>query len=45
MTHNLAALIPEERAKVNVDLVASGVAYTVKECASRPGQQTCTYIL
>lgn len=27
MTHNLAARSPEERAKVNVDLAASGVAY------------------
>lgn len=27
MTHNFAARSPEERAKVNVDLAASGVAY------------------
>jgi len=27
MSHNLAARSPEERAKVNVDLAASGVAY------------------
>lgn len=27
MTHNLAARSPEERAKVNVDLAASGEAY------------------
>lgn len=27
MTHNLAARSPAERAKVNVDLAASGVAY------------------
>lgn len=27
MTHNLAERSPEERAKVNVDLAASGVAY------------------
>lgn len=34
MTQNLAARTPEERAKVNVDLAASGVAY--KERLNQP---------
>ncbi|MBP2200525.1 DNA polymerase III subunit theta [Pantoea cypripedii] len=34
MTQNLAARSPEERAKVNVDLAASGVAY--KERLNQP---------
>lgn len=35
MSHNLAARSPEERANVNMDLVASGVAY--KERLDRRG--------